>query len=99
MQAASKKHWKAGLKVLKFLRLTKDWGITFQKTGKLKLYACADSSYAGDEGDRCSVSGGVVMFAGAAVSWFSRTQRCVALSSTEVEYMAMGECVKELLFS
>ncbi|CAN0505821.1 unnamed protein product, partial [Discosporangium mesarthrocarpum] len=38
------------------------------------------------------------MFAGVAVSWFSRTQRCVALSSIEAEYMAIGECVKELLF-
>ncbi|CAN0507916.1 unnamed protein product, partial [Discosporangium mesarthrocarpum] len=98
MQADSKKHWKAGLKVWKFLRKTRDWGPTFQKTGTMQLCAKADSSYAGDEGDRRSVSGGAVMFAGAAIAWFSRTQKVVALSSTEAEYMALGECAKELLF-
>ncbi|CAN0469575.1 unnamed protein product, partial [Discosporangium mesarthrocarpum] len=64
MQAASKKHWKAGLKVLKFLRKTRDWGPSFQKTGTMQLYVYADSSYAGDEGNRRSVSGGAVTFAG-----------------------------------
>ncbi|CAN0507162.1 unnamed protein product, partial [Discosporangium mesarthrocarpum] len=98
MQAASKKHWKAGLKVLKFLKKTRDWGPTFQKTGTMQLCAYEDSSYAGDEGDRRSVSGGAVMFAGAAIAWFSRTQKVVPLSSTEAEYMALGECAKELLF-
>ncbi|CAN0475051.1 unnamed protein product, partial [Discosporangium mesarthrocarpum] len=89
---------KAGLRVLKFLRKTRDWGVTFQKTGQMRLYAYADSSYGGDEDDRGSVSGGAVMFGGSVVAWFSRTQQVVALSSTEAEYMAMGECVKELLF-
>ncbi|CAN0495773.1 unnamed protein product [Discosporangium mesarthrocarpum] len=64
----------------------------------MRLYAYADSSYGGDENNRRSVSGGAVMFAGSVVAWFSRTQQVVALSSSEAEYMAMGECVKELLF-
>ncbi|CAN0514183.1 unnamed protein product, partial [Discosporangium mesarthrocarpum] len=45
MLAPSKTHWKAGLRVLKFLRKTRDWGVTFQKTGQMRLYAYADSSY------------------------------------------------------
>ncbi|CAM9609066.1 unnamed protein product, partial [Discosporangium mesarthrocarpum] len=64
----------------------------------LELYAFADSSYAGDVNDRRSVSGGAIMFGSAAVSWFSRTKRTVAQSTSEAEYMAMGECGKELLF-
>ncbi|CAM9923281.1 unnamed protein product, partial [Discosporangium mesarthrocarpum] len=39
-----------------------------------------------------------MIFGGAAVSWFSKTQRTVALSTSEAEYMATGESVKELLF-
>ena len=38
------------------------------------------------------------MYCGGAISWFSRTQRCVILSSTEAEHVAMAECVKEALF-
>ncbi|CAN0472463.1 unnamed protein product, partial [Discosporangium mesarthrocarpum] len=38
------------------------------------------------------------MFGGGAVSWFSRTQKTVAQSYSEAEYVAMGECVKEFLF-
>ena len=47
--------------------------------------------------DRRSVSGGVVMCAGACVSFFSRTQKSVTLSSTEAKYVAMAEGFKEAI--
>ncbi|CAN0495499.1 unnamed protein product, partial [Discosporangium mesarthrocarpum] len=90
VQAPSKTHRKAGLRVLEFFQMTRDWGVTFQKLGQTRLYAYADSSHGGDEGDRHSVSGGAGIFAGSAVAWFSRTQQVVVLSSTEEEYIAMG---------
>ena len=37
------------------------------------------------------------MCAGACVCWFSRTQKCVTLSTSEAEYVALGDAVKELL--
>ncbi|CAM9837848.1 unnamed protein product [Discosporangium mesarthrocarpum] len=43
-------------------------------------------------------SGEAIAFAGAAVAWFSRTQQVVTLSSTDADYVALGECEKELLF-
>ena len=48
--------------------------------------------YASKATDRWLVSGG------ACVCWLSRAQRCLALSTTEVEYVALGDAVKELLF-
>ncbi|CAB1101428.1 unnamed protein product [Ectocarpus sp. CCAP 1310/34] len=48
--------------------------------------------------DRRSVSGGMVTCGGGVVSWFSRTQKCVTLSTTEAEYVALGDVVKEILF-
>ena len=38
------------------------------------------------------------MCAGACVCWFSRTQKCVTVSTSEAEYVALGDAVKELLF-
>ena len=38
------------------------------------------------------------MCAGACIYWFSRTQKCVALSTSEAEYVALGNTVNELLF-
>ena len=35
---------------------------------------------------------------GACICWFSRTQKCVTLSTSEVEYVAHGDAVKELPF-
>ena len=62
----------------------------------LKVFADAD--YASKATDRRSVSGGAIMCGGACVSWFSRTQTCVTLSTSEAEYVAHGDAVKELLF-
>ena len=62
----------------------------------LKLFADAD--YASKATDMRSVSGGAIMCGGACVCWFSRTQKCVTLSTSEAEYVAHGDAVKELLF-
>ena len=76
------------------------FGITFQKgtVGGLSLQVFADADYASVAADRRSVSGGLVMCGGACVSWFSRTQKCVTLSTTEAEYVALADVVKEVLF-
>ena len=63
------------------------------------LKVLADADYASKATDRRSVSGGAIMCGGACVYWFSRTQKCVTLLSTsEAEYVAHGDAVKELLF-
>ena len=59
----------------------------------------ADADYASEATDRRSVSGGAIMCGGVFVCWFSRTQKCGTLSTSEAEYVALGDAVKELLFS
>ncbi|CAB1110037.1 unnamed protein product [Ectocarpus sp. CCAP 1310/34] len=58
----------------------------------------ADADFASKAADSRSVSGGIVTCGGGAASWFSRTQKCVTLSTTEAEYVALGDVVKEIFF-
>ena len=58
----------------------------------------ADADYASRATNRRSVSGSSIMCAGGCVCWFSRTQKCVTLSTSKAEYVTLGDAVKELLF-
>ena len=60
------------------------------------MYVDADS--ASKATDRRSVSGVMVFVAATIVIWISRTQKCVSQSTSEAEYLAMGDSVKEALF-
>ena len=73
---------------------------TFQKEGLsgISLEVFADADYASKATDRRSVSGGVIMCGGVSVCWFSMTQKCVTLSTSEAEYVALGDAEKELMF-
>ena len=64
----------------------------------ISLEVFADADYASRATNRRSVSGGAIMYVGACVCWFSRTQKCVTLSISEAEYVALSDAVKELLF-
>nr|GEY89651.1 retrovirus-related Pol polyprotein from transposon TNT 1-94 [Tanacetum cinerariifolium] len=57
-----------------------------------------DSDLAGNKDNMKSTSGYLMTFAGGAVSWQTRLQKCVALSTTEAEYVAATEACKELLW-
>ena len=93
-------HWKSTLGILAYINGTCGFGITYQRgiTVGISLEVFADADYASRATDRRSVSGGAIMCAGACVCWFSRAQKCVALSTFEAEYVALGDAVKELLF-
>ena len=65
-------HWRAALGILGYVRWTSSFGVTFQRgtAGGLILQVFADVDYASKAADRRSVSGGLVIFGGACVSWF-----------------------------
>ena len=63
-----------------------------------RLIAFSDSDYAGDSDTRKSVSGYVIYLCGVPISWRSKAQRSVTLSSTEAEWIALSEVAKEVLF-
>lgn len=85
--------------ILKYLKGHTEQGITFLNNGKTNLLeAYCDSDYAGDQETRRSTTGYVIYYAGGPISWCSRRQSIIALSSTEAEYVAAAECCKELLY-
>ena len=101
-----KTHWKAARKILDYLRATAHLGLTYRRGDGLDVgvgydlgvEVYVDADYASKATYRRSVSGAVVTCGGAPVAWLSRTQKCVTLSTTEAEYVAMGDGVKEALF-
>ena len=78
-------HWAALKRILRYLRGTSDLGILYNSETNMPLVAYSDADWAGDVNDRKSTSGYIFQLSGAAVSWRSKKQNCVALSSAEAD--------------
>ncbi|CAL9019414.1 unnamed protein product [Prunus brigantina] len=66
--------------------------LMYGKGGCKQLTTYSDSDFAGDVDDRKSTSGSVFMFISGAVSWSSKKQPVVSLSTTEAEYIVAASC-------
>ena len=86
------------MKILSYLNGTKSQGITYVRGPGLSLNVYADADYTNRENDMRSVSGTAVPLGGAVGSHASKTQRVVLLSTSEAEYIAAGDGVKEASF-
>jgi hypothetical protein len=85
-------HLQAAKRVFRYLKGTVNLGIFYQKEGNRELLAYTDSDYAGDVDDRKSTSGYVFLLSEGAVSWSSKKQPVVTLSTTEAEFVAATSC-------
>ena len=65
---------------------------------KWEVKGYSDSDFAGDTDERKSISGYVIYLQECPISWRSKSQKSVSLSSTEAEYMAVSEIATEILF-
>eukprot|EP00253_Pinus_taeda_P001593 PITA_01593 len=72
--------------------------IVVQTDRGVKLQGFTDADWAGIPPDRKSTSGGIFNFGSAAVSWYNRKQRSVALSSVETEHMATSQAACEAIW-
>ena len=97
MANPGKAHWQGVKWILRYLKGTADKGLCFGGD-TCKVSGFVDSDYAGDLDRRRSTTGYVFSIHGAPVSWRSMLQATVALSTTEAEYMAIAEGVKEALW-
>ena len=85
-------HLQAAKRILRYLNGTTSYGIFYKKGGAEDLFAFTDSDYAGDEEDSKSTSGYVFFLSSGAVSWMSKKQPIVTLSTTEAEFVAAAAC-------
>lgn len=91
-------HYAAAKHVLRYIKGTLSMCLEFKRQNTFDLVGYCDSDWAGDKVDRKSITGYLFMLGGTAITWKSTKQQTVALSSTEAEYMALGDAVKELLW-
>jgi hypothetical protein len=91
-------HLVAVKRILRYLVSTPCFGIWYPKGSTLDLIGYTDSDYAGCKVDRKSTSGRCQFLGRSLVSWSSKKQTFVALSTAEAEYVAAGQCCAQLLW-
>jgi hypothetical protein len=91
-------HLTAVKRILRYLVHTPNLGLWYPKGSKFNLLGYSDSDYAGCKVDRKSTSGTCQFLGRSLVSWSSKKQNCVALSTAEAEYVAAGACCAQLLW-
>ena len=98
-QAAPKEsHLIAVKRIFRYLHGTTDLRLFYPKNTNLELIGYSDTDYAGCKTDRKSISGTCQFLGYSLVSWFSKKQNSVALSTTEAEYIAAGCCCAQILW-
>jgi len=88
----------AAKRILRYLQGTKDKKITYSVKGNTELIGYCDADWRMDLEHRRSTTGYIFLLAGAAISWVSKKQPTVALSSTEAEYMASCAAAQETIY-
>jgi len=93
-------HMRAALKILRYLSGTTDFGIRYimnnDNTNELIITGYCDADWGGDKNDRKSTTGYCVFINNNLISWNTKKQPTVALSTAEAELMAIVEVVKEV---
>ena len=99
-------HWKAVLRILKYLQGTKRYKLllggrnesTVVASKYSKVLAYADADYASDIDGRRSRTGFAIYLYGSLVIWSSKLQQSVSLSSTEAEYIALTSTTRMVIW-
>ena len=84
-------------RILRYLKGTANHGLVYSKRDDdSTVIGFSDADWAGDVYDRKSTSGYLFMMSGAPVSWKTKKQTCVALSTAEAEYIALATATQEV---
>nr|KYP75480.1 Copia protein [Cajanus cajan] len=91
-------HLQAVKRILRYLKGTANLGISFYRSQNFSLLGYCDANYVGDKWERKSTSGGCHFLGPCLVSWTSKRQSTIALSTCEAEYVFAGQFLTQLLW-
>ncbi|XP_074271684.1 secreted RxLR effector protein 161-like [Silene latifolia] len=90
-------HWQGVKRITRYLRGTSDLVLCFQG-GDLRLKGYLEADWGGDLDESKSTSGYAFILGGGAISWCSKKQDCIALSTMEAEYVVVSLVVQEAMW-
>ena len=94
----SEAHLTAVKRILRYLKKTINLGLKYEKLESSTLVGYSEADWAGDLDDRHSTSGNLFLLSGVPVSWLSKKQSTVALSTAEAEYMSLSGATQEAVW-
>ncbi|GKC56159.1 retrovirus-related pol polyprotein from transposon TNT 1-94 [Tanacetum coccineum] len=94
----TEKHLNAVKRIFRYLKGTINRGLRYLKDSLIALTEFADADHAGCQDTHRSTSGSMQFLGDTLVSWSSKRQKSVAISSTEAEYIAMSGCCAQILW-
>ena len=93
----TQQHWTGAKRIMRYLKGTVHVGIQCTKLKSKECVGYSDADWAGDVNDRKSTSGYLFQISGGPISWRSKKQSSVVLSTAEAEYMALASSAQEAL--
>ena len=91
-------HLKAVKHILRYVKNTFDYGLFYPKNDSFNLISYCDADYAGCKSDRKSTSGTCHFLGHSLVSWLSKKQNTVSLSTTEAEYISAALACSQVIY-
>ncbi|XP_059663982.1 secreted RxLR effector protein 161-like [Cornus florida] len=79
-------------RIIRYVNSTLNYGLGYSSESNSEIVGYIDANWAGNKDDRKSTSGGCFYIGTNIVSWYSKKQNCISLSSCEAEYIAAGNC-------
>lgn len=98
-ETPKKIHWNAIKRIFKYIKGTLYYGILIKSNiQNISFEAFSDADFAGDKITRKSTTDYIIRLEKSLIVWGSQKQKCIALSTTESEYIAASQTVKELIW-